>query len=358
MISFISVTGAGGFAFDYTDFNDWRQPTDYAEWRGWTSVLAKIRSAHPEIVIDHRQQCHNWGPWNQAAGTYSEPIAGDENPESYGAAGEGGVPSLSTDGVLANNLRRVNYVYRNGQLMPNARIPGFMSHQSERSFDDGMGPAQQNYSDVHLRDFDIRGFRFSLLSSIGTAGLNNVLAMLPARDMAEFTAFPDSEVAWINRWLNFTDKNQDLFQNLLSVATLDRGAAMNGGKPAVGFVDGTAAFDEDSGHGVVFLFNPGPRPVPTVLTLDESLGIKNSSSSNAWQVSELYPREVNGDLNTPIAVQPHSGSFSVTVSPLSALFEDNLGGCCVGPTPDRNGVEPVPHWYCCVCTTGRTGWGV
>lgn len=89
--------------------------------------------------------------------TDSEPIAGDENPESYGAAGEGGVPSLSTDGVLANNLRRVNYVYRNGQLMPNARIPGFMSHQSERSFDDGMGPAQQNYSDVHLRDFDIRG---------------------------------------------------------------------------------------------------------------------------------------------------------------------------------------------------------
>lgn len=142
--------------------------------------------------------------------------------------------------------------------------------------------------------------------------------MLPARDMAEFTAFPDSEVAWINRWLNFTDKNQDLFQNLVSVATLDRGAAMNGGKPAVGFVDGTAAFDEDNGHGVVFLFNPGPRPVPTVLTLDESLGIKNSSSSNAWQVSELYPREVNGDLNTPIAVQPHSGSFSVTVSPLSA----------------------------------------
>lgn len=69
MISFISVTGAGGFAFDYTGFNDWRQPTDYAEWRGWTSVLAKIRSAHPEIVIDHRQQCHNWGPWNQAAGT-------------------------------------------------------------------------------------------------------------------------------------------------------------------------------------------------------------------------------------------------------------------------------------------------
>jgi hypothetical protein len=36
----------------------------------------------------------------------------DENPESYGAAGAGGVPTLSTDAVLANNLRRVNYVYR------------------------------------------------------------------------------------------------------------------------------------------------------------------------------------------------------------------------------------------------------
>ena len=86
-------------------------------------VLALLRSDNPDIVMDHRQTSHLWGPWSHAAGSYTEPIAGDENPESYGAAGQGGVPTLSTDAVLANNMRRVNYVFRTRQLEPNVRIP-------------------------------------------------------------------------------------------------------------------------------------------------------------------------------------------------------------------------------------------
>lgn len=82
MIAFVDHTGCGGFAFDYTGFNDWRQPTDYAEWRGWMYVTKTVRVAHPDIVIDNRQQTHGWGPWALAAGSYNEPIAGDENPES------------------------------------------------------------------------------------------------------------------------------------------------------------------------------------------------------------------------------------------------------------------------------------
>ena len=64
----------------------------------------------------------------------SEPIAGDENPESYGAS----LASLSTDHILADNLRLTNYRYRL-QMLPNDRIPGFMFHQSERSYNNGTG---------------------------------------------------------------------------------------------------------------------------------------------------------------------------------------------------------------------------
>lgn len=83
MVDFVTKTGAGGFAFDYAGFNDWRQLTDYAEWRGWMAIMKTLRLAHPEIVIDHRQQSHTWGPWSHASVSYTEPIAGDENPESY-----------------------------------------------------------------------------------------------------------------------------------------------------------------------------------------------------------------------------------------------------------------------------------
>ena len=58
------------------------------------------------------------------AGSYTEPISGDENPESYGAAGLGAVPTLSTDHVLADNMRRINMVYRAQQFQPNQRVPG------------------------------------------------------------------------------------------------------------------------------------------------------------------------------------------------------------------------------------------
>ena len=247
LVGFVDATGIGGFAWDYTGFKDWRQPSCYAEWRGWTRILAILRAAHPDIVMDHRQSSHIWGPWNHAAGSYTEPIAGDENPESYGAAGAGGVPTLSTDAVLANNLRRVNYVYRTRQLEPNVRIPGFMMHQSERHFDNRcdakghfdsqgiwmgcthpgecacQGPNTGNFSEQNVRDFDFLGYRYGLLSSIGTAPLNNVLAMLPARDEAESSLFPAAEVEWINKWLNFTDLNYAALHNMVPLAQLDRG---------------------------------------------------------------------------------------------------------------------------------------
>lgn len=46
------------------------------------------------------------------------------------------------------------------------------------------------HQDWHLRDFDYFGYRYSVLSTVGTAGRNLVVANVPARDMEEFEKFP------------------------------------------------------------------------------------------------------------------------------------------------------------------------
>jgi arylsulfatase A-like enzyme len=233
---------------------------------------------------------------------------------------------LSTDFVLANNLRGVNYAYRNVQLEPQERIPGFWSHQSERHFDDGVGPGINgnhvaNFSAIHQRDFDINGYRFGLLSSVGTAGLNNVAAMLPARDLAENAAFPAADVAWIKKWQGtFPAEYADLLHRTISIATLDRGVGNGGGKPRLGYLDGTGSFADDDSEGIVFLFNPGPRPVSGWLTLDESLGISNLSSTSTWLAHELYPREETAaGEQTPIGLWDHGSSVEIYVPPTSAM---------------------------------------
>jgi hypothetical protein len=62
----------------------------------------------------------------------------------------------------------------------------------------------------------------------GTAGLNHVLAMLPARDVAEFTHFPASEVAWIRRWLSLTEDHFRAFHHTIPLPALDRGPDAGG----------------------------------------------------------------------------------------------------------------------------------
>ena len=96
--------------WDYTFFDDPREPNQYAQWRGWTRVLAALRSRFPAVVMDHRQRAHLYGPWASLAGSYAEPIAGDENPETYGIP----IASLHADHVGADNARRVNYVCVSG----------------------------------------------------------------------------------------------------------------------------------------------------------------------------------------------------------------------------------------------------
>ena len=55
-------TGAAGFAWDHDIFAGGDE-LRYAQWRAWMRVLAALREAHPDLVMDHRQTNHKWGPW-------------------------------------------------------------------------------------------------------------------------------------------------------------------------------------------------------------------------------------------------------------------------------------------------------
>ena len=87
------------------------------------------------------------------------------------------------------------------------KIPAQPDDEKTRTVPNSAGAVRPSWSDMannftaqNVRDFDYLGYRYGLMSSIGTAGLNNVLAMLPARDEAEFKLFPAEDVAWINKW--------------------------------------------------------------------------------------------------------------------------------------------------------------
>eukprot|EP00912_Choanoflagellata_sp_UC4_P000813 UC4_evm2s507 len=317
LISFVNVTGIGGYAWDYGINGDYRQPSTYAEWRGWMKILKNLRVAYPDLVMDHRQTNHKWGPWYQPAGSYAEPIAGDENPESYGAAGQGAVPTLSTDHVLADNLRRVNFVYRQRQLISNQRVPGFMFHQSERSNNSNWSDPYSGHlvldKDWHLRDFDWHGYRYSVISSIGTAPLNNVLAMLPGRDEETYEKFPASDKKWVHEWLEFSRDNSDILKRMQPLIALDRGGD-DGGKPDVFSIDGTGAFSDDASSGFLFLYSPGPTRLNKILTLDESVGIYSKNENNSWIVYEIYPSKNP----RPMGIWKYKQSMIVSPRPTQA----------------------------------------
>ena len=235
------------------------------------------------------------------------------------------MPSLRTDHVAADNLRRVNYWYRHGSLLPMQRIPGFFGHQTDRSRGDlanavpHMAQCQNQTAggtmNCYKRDYDLLGYRYALMSQLATAGLNNVLCMIPARDEQEFALFPSTDIAFIREWLAWTDQHIPHLANTLPLNNLDQ--------VGLGLVDGTAAFarplacslfeptEAELSHsdpaaaalGFIWLFNPGYKTASTVVTLDGLLtpegGLVGScaervdstpvSSAGGFEVRQIYP---------------------------------------------------------------------
>ena len=158
-------------------------------------------------------------------------------------------------------------------------MPGFITHQTARNDDTGHMPSKTTAVDevvlpFRQRDWDYLGWRYSLLSSIAVAGWNNVIDMIPARDLEEFRHFSADDRAWFQHWIDWTDANKEYLRGTLPIL----------GQPAIGKVDGTAAVVRDRGY--VFLFNPNGRRMEAS---SRWTPISACSRRGKYLLRELYP---------------------------------------------------------------------
>ncbi len=275
LVAFHDRVGLGGYSFDHT-FLNLDGTSHYAQWAGWRRVMEELRRRIPDIVIDGRQAYHLYGPWGWLAGTYPHPTFNDEQPESFVP-----FPDLHFDRVSADRERWTAYRYRNYEFAPSELVPGFITHQTSRGDDTGEMPEKKTQRGVMLvpfrvRDWDYLGWRYSLLSSIAVAGWNNVIDMIPARDIEEHRAFSDADRQWFRRWIDWTAAHKDYLRHTRTIL----------GQPAIGKIDGTSAIIGDRGY--VFLFNPNGRRLEAEFTLDGSIGL---AANRALQIRELFPNE-------------------------------------------------------------------
>lgn len=278
LITFARRTGVGGYSFDYA-FLHYPGNSVYAQWWGWRRVMENLRRALPDIVIDGRQIYVLYGPWSWLAGTYPHPTGHDEQPHSFNP-----FPDLHFSRVSADRQRYVAYWYRNHMFAPTEILPGYITHQTERTREvtktlpDGRTVVENELmlTDYRQRDWDYLGWRYSLLSSIGTAGWNHVVSMIPARDVEEHRNFSDADKSWFRKWLDWSTTHRELLRHTRSIT----------GPPAIGRVDGTSAISGD--RGFVFLFNPNYKRLPVTFRLDQSIGL---GERGQYLIREIEPQE-------------------------------------------------------------------
>ncbi|MGE5296978.1 MAG: hypothetical protein ACM3VT_19315, partial [Solirubrobacterales bacterium] len=281
LVAFHHSTGAGGYSFDHWWIAyDETSSSKYAQWQGCKRVLEELRRRVPEVVIDGRQQYHGFGVWTWLSGTYPHPLCSDEQPESFRA-----FPDPHWSRVSADRQRRTAWYYRMENFVPPEIMPGYMTHQTPRLDEKGNCPRTR----FRTADWDLLGWKYSVISAVGTAPFNHVINFLPARDEREFKAFSSQDQKWLGDWLDWTDRNQDVLRNLRPIL----------GPPQQGSVDGTAAFKAE--HGFIFLFNPNYRPREARFTLDQAVGLTQAGS---FVLRQLYPDAEKGRLWTP-----ESGAF-------------------------------------------------
>lgn len=267
LTAFMRKTGASGFSFDHWWIAYDGASSKYAQWYGARRILETLRRERFDVVIDGRQQYQSFGPWTWLAGSYPHPTLTDEQPESFKA-----FPDLSTDRVSANRQRFAAWVYRVERFCPPEIMPGYITHQTTRS--DGEGVMRRDR--FRTKDWDVLGWRYSLLSSIATAPFHHVINFIPARDPEEHAALSDGDKAWFRKWLDWTDENARFLRALRPII----------GPPMAGRVDGTAAVVED--RGLVFLFNPNPDRLEARFKLDASIGLVRGQR---FMIKELHPQE-------------------------------------------------------------------
>ena len=291
LVDFHKSTGAGGYAFDHWWIAyEETVSSKYAQWAGCRRILEELRRRFPDTLIDGRQQYHHFGVWTWLAGTYPHPLNSDEQPESFRA-----FPDLHFDRVSADRQRRTAWFYRMECFVPPEIMPGYMTHQTPRNDANGRTVRTR----FRARDWDYLGWRYSVISSIATAPFNHVVNVIPARDEAEFKAFPEADKKWFRDWLDWTDRNFDLLRNVTPIL----------GAPQLGRVDGMAAFKD--GRGVVFLFNPNYRVLTAELALDETIGL---AGGKRFVLRQLYPDAERGMLLAPPSADAWNYGDKVTLA--------------------------------------------
>ena len=273
LVAFQKRTGISGYSFDhwwiaYEPTKEGAKPTSkYAQWSGCRRILEELRRRIPDVVIDGRQQYQWFGPWTWLGGSYPHPTTSDEQPGSFE-----NFPDLHFSRVSGNRQRWATWYYHMEQFTPWEMVPGYMTHQTPRN--DAKNQCVRDRP-FHTRDWDVLGWRYSVISSIGSAPFNHVVDLLPARDETEVKHFLPADQQWLRNWMDWTDANRTLLKKLRPLI----------GPPVLGRIDGTAAIDGD--HGFVFLFNPNYRERNAEFTLDASIGV---TSGEGFLLRELYPQ--------------------------------------------------------------------
>lgn len=163
------------------------------------------------------------------------------------------------------------------------------------------------------RDFDFLGYRYSLMSSIGTGGLNNVINMLPARDKQEFNLLPLDDIQFVRNWLAWTDKNVGLLQRTRVIPQLNQ--------PSAGLIDGVIMLIEN--RGIMFVYNPSAKEHDISLPIDNSLGF--SSDANFPLVVTQSGSSIRGSMSIRKGIFSYGESFNFSIPATTALaFEFEL----------------------------------
>ncbi|CAF1390511.1 unnamed protein product [Rotaria sordida] len=267
LIDFAQITGIGGYAWDYNFFYDSRN-TEYSQWRGWQWIRSELLLALPYLIMDHRYASQYDGPWSWITlNGYTSPLLSDENPETYPIL----YPSLHTDKISADFMRQGNVELRLEHFASMDSIPGFIGHQQERYLSNGSLP----WIDNNLRDFDLLGFSYSLLSNIATAGLNLIHTFIPARDLQEFYSLPIDFLQFWTYWLKWTDAHIEEIRNAIPFNLEQDWSLMK-----------SNGFD-----GFLFLFNPNYKQINRTIFLDGKLNLKEPHEQGYWLLKEIYPQE-------------------------------------------------------------------
>ena len=196
----------------------------------------------------------------------------------------------------------------NHKLCPYSAMPGFMNHQTDRHCSTDRTVA------CNVRDYDFYGAPYSVLSAIGTGGLNAVVCGIPARDPGEYAAFPSSapdprtaSAHFYSSWLDWVSARAELFRGLRPLPA----------PPGPGTIDGTYATDPAALQGVLFLFNPDAQAAatpPGLLGADSRLGLGACTpGQHVFAVGEVWPVPSSG-----LALVPCGANFSLVLEGRSA----------------------------------------